>query len=146
MKHLRATCEQNASLRVEPEEGGDWSVIILGRPETFINIYSSVDVYPEGMWGAAAAYFQLLSGDDMQLPGGRYSCAQILQARGLGFLQGRSLGQICHIVQLAISQRKLLGYHNGSVVPYASSQSMLKEQCALLRAPCATASTVSDVP
>ena len=31
----------------------------------------------------------------------------------------------CHIVQLAISQKKLLGYLNGSVVPYSRSQSMV---------------------
>merc|ERR1719162_1428907 len=93
------------------------------------------------MWGAASAYFQLLSGDVMYLPGGRYSCAQELQARGLAFLEGRSLGQVCHIVQLAISQKKLLGYLNGAVVPYASSQSMVKEQCAVWQQPCTTGVT-----
>jgi len=101
--HLRSTCERSDRLQVEPEEGGDWSVLILARQATFVDVYSSVDTYPAGMWGAAAAYFQLLSGDDMYLPGGRYSCAQVLQNRGLAFLQGRSLGQVCHIVQLAIS-------------------------------------------
>merc|ERR1712232_834385 len=35
-----------------------------------------------------------------------------------------------HIVQLAISNKKLLGYLNGAVVPYGLSQSMLKEQSA----------------
>merc|ERR1719174_427825 len=96
-----------------------------------------------GMWGAAAAYFQLLSGDNMYLPGGRYSCAQELQARDLAFLQGCSLGRVCHIVQLAISQKKLLGYLNGAVVPYAFSQSMVKEQCAQLNTVCIVSSTAS---
>merc|ERR1740138_554608 len=88
------------------------------------------------MWAAAAMYFQALSGDEMQLPGGRYSCAQALLARDLPFLRGRSLGQVCHIVQLAISQKKILGYLNGAVVPYVRSQSMVKEQCAQFQTPC----------
>jgi len=57
-------------------------------------------------------------------------------ARNLAFLEGRSLGQVCHIIQLAISQKKMLGYLNGSVVPYSHSQSMIKEQCAQLNAAC----------
>lgn len=141
IKNLLVICEEGHSLVVEPEEGGDWSVLIAGRHAAFVDVYSSTDAYPPGMWGAAAAYFQTISGDDMYLPGGRYSCAQALQARNLAFLQGRSLGQVCHIVQLAISQKKLLGYLNGSVVPYEYSQSKLKEQCAQLNAPCTVSST-----
>jgi hypothetical protein len=98
------------------------------------------------MWSAAAAYFQLLSGDEMYLPGGRYTCAQVLQSRGLDFLEGRSLGQVCHIVQLAISQKKLLGYLSGSVVPYAFSQSKLKEEAAQLNAPCTASLMPSILP
>merc|ERR1719379_8998 len=66
----------------------------------------------------------------MTLPGGRYACAQALVSRGLPFLQGRKLGQVCHIVQLAMTDKKLLGYLNGAVVPYHRSQSMIKEVCA----------------
>jgi len=40
------------------------------------------------------------------------------------------LGQVCHITQIAISQRKLLGYFNGTIVPYECSTSMLKCRCA----------------
>merc|ERR1719284_1453766 len=72
----------------------------------------------------------------MVLPGGRYSCAQVLMQRGLPFLAGRTLGQVIHIVQLAISQKKLLGYLNGTIVPYAHSQSMVKETCAARGRPC----------
>merc|ERR1719210_2018902 len=72
----------------------------------------------------------------MFLPGGRYLCVQALMARRLPFFEGCSLGVICHIVQLAISQKKLLGYLNGVVVPYKSSQSMEKERCAESQQPC----------
>jgi hypothetical protein len=59
--------------------------------------------------------------------------------RRLGFLAGYSLGQVSHMVQLAISQKKLLGYLNGAVVPYARSGSMVKDQSAASRQPCASA-------
>jgi len=146
IKELLYSCESSDCLRVEPEEGGDWSVLIIGRTETFINVYSPDDPYPTAMWGAAAEYFQTLAEVDMHLPGGRYSCAQALQARCLAFLHGQSLGQLCHIVQLAISKKKLLGYLNGSVVPYFHSQSMVKESCAVLKAPCTANAGVPAAP
>jgi hypothetical protein len=140
VKHLRALCEACPNLHVAHDEGGEWSALLRGYPMTFVDAYSPVDVYPLELWQAAAVYFTSLDGESMVLPGGRYSCAQALVARGLPFLQGRSLGQVSHIVQLAISQKKLLGYLNGAVVPYGRSQSMLKEQCAKRQRPCASSS------
>jgi len=52
-------------------------------------------------------------------------------------LAGCTLGQVCHIVQLSISQKKLLGYLNGMVVPYHRSLSRVKEQSAKSGLPCA---------
>lgn len=127
--HLRAACDECAQLRVELEEGGDWSVTLVGCPSTFVDVYSAEDVYPCEMWLEAAAYFET-SEENMTLPGGRYSCAHALLLRDVPFLRGRSLGQACHFVQLAISKKKLLGYLNGAVVPYSQSQSMIKEKCA----------------
>jgi len=43
------------------------------------------------------------------------------------------------VVQLAISQKKMLGYLNGAVVPYRRSQSMVKERCAEKQRPCTNA-------
>jgi hypothetical protein len=139
VRQLRALCEACPSLYITTEDGGEWSALLRGRQMTFVDAYSPVDVYPAELWQAAAAYFTSLEGDALVLPGGRYSCAQALVARCLPFLQGRSLGQVSHIVQLAISQKKLLGYLNGAVVPYGRSQSMLKEQCAKRQRPCASA-------
>merc|ERR1712045_344004 len=64
-----------------------------------------------------------------------YACARVLAARQISIFQGRSLGQICHIVQLAISQRRLLGYRDGCLCPYKHSESWVKEQCAFAQAP-----------
>jgi hypothetical protein len=134
--HLRAVCEDCATLKVEPEEGGDWSVTLSGCPASFIDIYDPVDVYPDAMWADAAEYFENAPHEETTLPGGRYSCARQLLSRGLRFLASRSLGQVCHIVQLSITGRKVLGYRNGTVVPYSRSQSMLKETCALQQQAC----------
>lgn len=71
----------------------------------------------------------------MMLPGGRYACARVLAARQIPIFQGRSLGQICHIVQIAISQRRLLGYRDGCLVPYRHSENWVKEQCAVAQSP-----------
>jgi len=136
VRGLKSVCEACPWLHVHAEEGGDWSVLIVGRPSDFVDVYSPRDIYPPELWHAAAAYFEGLGDADMVLPGGRYSCAQALAARRLPFLSGRSLGQVCHIVQLAISQKKILGYLNGAVVPYSRSQSMVKERCAERQRPC----------
>ena len=53
-----------------------------------------------------------------------------LLSRGLPYFKAYTLGQMCHIVQLAISERKVLGYHNGDVVAYSHSSSMMKDRFA----------------
>jgi len=57
-----------------------------------------------------AAYFAQLNGEEGLLPGGRYACAQALVQRRVTCIRGMSLGQVCHLVQLALGHRKILGY------------------------------------
>lgn len=127
---LKAICQSCPWLLVEVREGGDWSVLFRGREKAFVDVYSPVDHYPARLWQAATVYFEGLDSAHMVLPGGRYSCAQTLISRSLPFLAGLSLGQVCHVVQLAISQKKILGYLNGAVVPYGRSQSKVKDAAA----------------
>jgi hypothetical protein len=61
----------------------------------------------------------------------------------LPFFENFSAGQICHVVQLAIAQRKLLGYLNGDVVPYERSQSRIKDNCAVWQQPCGSRSPLA---
>mmetsp|Transcript_25025 Transcript_25025/g.69735 ORF Transcript_25025/g.69735 Transcript_25025/m.69735 type:complete len:767 (+) Transcript_25025:47-2347(+) len=136
MKHLIKVCASSPQLRIMNEEGGDWSAVIVGRAQQFVNVYSPTDIYPQALWDQARTYFESVSPEEMKLPGGRYSCAQALMERKLPFLANRSLGQVCHIVQLAISQKRILGYYSGAVVPYSCSQSMVKEWCAYKGAHC----------
>jgi len=141
MKHLIKVCASSPQLRIMNEEGGDWSAVIVGRAQQFVNVYSPTDFYPPELWEQADAYFRSLSPEEMKMPGGRYACAQVLVARNLPFLANRSLGQVCHMVQLAISQKRILGYHSGSTVPYSRSQSMMKEWCAYKGAHCTSQGT-----
>jgi len=129
-RHLRAVCESCPWLSVQDEDGGDWSALIRGRPSVFIDFHSPEDRYPAELWRAAAGFIAGLAATGESLPGGRYGCAQALVSKQLPFLAGRSLGQLCHIVQLAISEKKMLGYSNGTLVPYCHSLSKVKEQCA----------------
>merc|ERR1712146_298758 len=99
---LRAMCEAQPWLRVLAEGGGDWSALLPNWPANFVDVYSPCDRYPARLWADAEEYFVGLREVEMVLPGGRYSCAQALLARNLPFLSGRSLGQVCHVVQLAI--------------------------------------------
>jgi len=145
-KHLHGVCAGCDVISVESEFGGEWSAVLIGTDQNFVDVYSPLDVYREEMWAAARVYFEQLDGAHSSLPGGRYSCAQTLASRALPFLAGHSLGQICHIVQLAISQRKILGYLNGSIVPYGRSQSMIKECCADWQRPCATSTSSTGTP
>jgi len=140
VRELRALCSASPWLEVcdavPADAGSDWLATIKGRDECFVDVYRAEDRYPHELWAMLAAYFGGPAGRDMALPGGRYASAQALIRLGLPFFAGRSLGEICHIVQLAISQKKILGYLNGAVVPYNRSQSMVKERNAERRRPC----------
>jgi len=130
LSRLRRACESSRWIDVRPEEGGEWCALLVGRTESFIDIYKGPDVYPEQLWTELSQYFKRLDEEAAVLPGGRYSCAFALWELGLPCLTSRSLGQVCHIVQLAMSDRKLLGYLDGTIAPYQRSQSMLKDTAA----------------
>jgi len=145
--HLQGICEESPNLHIQAEEGGDWSAVLVNRAAAgmeFVDIYCPDDPYPMRLWEATQAYFGSLTDErDMSLPGGRYACAQALVCRRLQFLSGYTVGQVCHIVQLAISKHKILGYSSGAVVPYLHSQSMRKERCAAQQMPCSSSSSSS---
>lgn len=134
-RYLQRTCEESAEIRVESENGGEWTALLAGHPETFVDFYDACDPYPCELWTQAEKYFESLDEQHMVLPGGRYACAQALLLRDLPFLVSCSLGQACHIIQLAVSQKKILGYRDGDTVPYRFSQSRAKEECAAQQQP-----------
>lgn len=137
---LRQACESFSWFRVQDESAGEWACYIPGMPEIFIDATEPTDLYAPELWASFNAYLDSLAQteENAKLPGGRYACALELASRQLHFFTGYKLGQICHIVQLAISQKHYLGYSEGCLVPYALSQSMVKEQRATQQKPIAT--------
>mmetsp|Transcript_38055 Transcript_38055/g.89044 ORF Transcript_38055/g.89044 Transcript_38055/m.89044 type:complete len:563 (+) Transcript_38055:225-1913(+) len=136
---VESVCRKNSRLRVfmdETGEVGDWSVELVDCSPMFVDVHSPVDVYPEEMWEAARAFFQSPAGQDLVLPKSRYDCACYLAGLELAWLAQRTLGEVCHIVQLCISQKKLLGQKRGCLVAFEKSDSKAKEQRAVELLPC----------
>mmetsp|Transcript_3600 Transcript_3600/g.7894 ORF Transcript_3600/g.7894 Transcript_3600/m.7894 type:complete len:515 (-) Transcript_3600:132-1676(-) len=130
-KNLEKMCRKNKQLKVCMDGAGDaadWSVEMVNRSTEFVDAQSRVDIYPESMWAAADAFFGAPEQQSLELPRCRYDCAQALAGMNLPFLEGRVLGELCHIVQLCISQKKMLGQRRGMLVPYELSQSKVKEE------------------
>jgi len=139
-RHLRKMCETCRQLRVVSEEGREFSVTLANESCEFLDVCSPADPYPDEFWQQLAEHLDLV-GESIQLPGGRYACARAMMSSRLAFFQGYSLGQVCHIVQLAINCRRLLGYNReGWLVAYKHSEGWVKEQCA-----CAQASTGQEM-
>jgi len=134
-RYLQRACEESLQIQVDSENGGEWTAMLVDHPETFVDFYDTNDPYPCELWTQAAEYFEGLDEQEMVLPGGRYACAQALLLRNLPFLASHSLGQACHVIQLAVSQKKILGYRDGETVPYRFSQSRAKEECAAQQQP-----------
>jgi len=134
--HLRRVCERSKLLRAVPEEAGDYSVFLTGRPTNFVDACSEWDCFSEQFWDSAMAYFGAGgAGAKADLPGGRYACARALQALCPPFLQGFVLGEVCHVVQLAISHKKILGYLDGRIVPHRKCELVVKQHSAELQQP-----------
>mmetsp|Transcript_85508 Transcript_85508/g.191127 ORF Transcript_85508/g.191127 Transcript_85508/m.191127 type:complete len:535 (-) Transcript_85508:27-1631(-) len=86
----------------------------------FVEQSSLEDNYPPEVW---AEFRQVLSEFDggEGLARSRYECAQLLQ-RKMPSLASRPLGEVCHIVQLAVKSKFILGYRSGQIVPYYASE------------------------
>jgi len=105
------------------------------------------DPYPEGLWVEFERYLENLARlvrtrrvtgpEDAWLhafKGGRYGMAVELQQRRLPFLEDRRLGELCHIVQLAL-RRRLLAYESHLLVPTAAHAASQNARIGLPSAP-----------
>eukprot|EP00397_Hematodinium_sp_SG-2012_P029219 GEMP01030846.1.p2 GENE.GEMP01030846.1~~GEMP01030846.1.p2 ORF type:complete len:277 (+),score=58.99 GEMP01030846.1:37-867(+) len=104
------------------------AILFAHDPEWFTNWVeptSKEDPYPASLWQGFADVLQTLheryisSHDDewsLMVYRGRYGLAQDLVARKLPFFEGVTLGQMSHIVELAIG-KKLLAYENNKLLP-----------------------------
>lgn len=118
LSELQHLCHECPELVVEASAvgpPGEWAVMLRGSPGHFVDASSSHDEYGEAMWQQLAVYLGGLA-PSATLPGGRLAAAEQLVKEDLPFLAGRSLGSVCHIVQLAISRRSLR-YSKARLVP-----------------------------
>jgi len=97
--------------------------------------FNDDDCYPPVMWEKFATWVekrvQTMSPEERAFTSGRYGCARALQFLHLEFFEGYSLGQLCHIVNLAV-QKKILGYlaRKKWLVPYRDSDNAEKDDAA----------------
>merc|ERR1719284_1152453 len=92
------------------------TIYFVKEPSWFkgwIDIDSPNDPYDEELWKNLANF---LDGEHT-FAGGRYGMARELMQRNLPFLKEHKLGEVCHIVQLAIQSRKLIVYHRKMLKP-----------------------------
>jgi len=128
---LQRICRSCTELRVIQEGDTLYSAYLVDQPRAlFVDIDSPEDPYSANLWSSLTSYFETLQDSDLVL-GGRYMFASALMKRRLPCLLMRSLGELCHIVGLAICQKRLLGYLEGNVVPFARSEACTKKWCAL---------------
>jgi len=86
------------------------------EPEWFkgwVDIDAPDDPYDEKIWEGLAKFLE----GEHTFAGGRYGMARELTQRKLSFLEPLSLGEVCHMVQLAIQHRRLIVYHRKMLKP-----------------------------
>ncbi|CAJ1437680.1 unnamed protein product [Effrenium voratum] len=102
---------------VQNPKSGEETTIFFHKPPAWfkgwVDIDSPDDPYDEVMWKELAKF---LDGEHT-FAGGRYGMARELMQRNLPFLANYSLGEVCHIVQLAIQHRRLIVYHRKMLKP-----------------------------
>ncbi|CAK0906813.1 unnamed protein product [Prorocentrum cordatum] len=134
-KHLLRICRQCPQLRVEDLDYGEYAAVLVGWPPAFVDIDSTDDPYPQDLWVDLRAYFDGPADSHPPLPGSRYNSARALKARNLPCLQDLCLGEVCHVLALAVSQKKVLGHSRGHIVPYRRSENGRKTFCAGMALP-----------
>jgi hypothetical protein len=133
-KRLRAVCEACRELVVKPEEGKEYSVSIKGERAVFLDVTSAADPYSEELWEGLSTFVRTW-GETVSLPGGRYAAARELIRQGLAFLEGLSLAEVCHVVHLATTKRRVFGYRDSTLVNFEFSSDRIKAECASAQAP-----------
>jgi len=98
------------------------------------------DPYPPAMWEHFERYLQtiLQRGNRrfFTFNKGRHGCATELLRRALPFFNGLVLGELCHVVQIALSVRNLLGYTKAKeIVPWSLSDTGKKARNAQVGKP-----------
>lgn len=137
VRGLKAVCIACPLITLEAVDKGDWCALLVGRPCLFVDCSITSDPYSASIWASFKRFFEGPQGCSLNLVGGRTAAAEALRNQNLPDFAGFSLGRLCHIVELALTQKSILGYKNGAIVPYKLSDRAVKEQSALQQRPCA---------
>jgi hypothetical protein len=128
-------------LLVSDGEARRYKVMLQNPPEgfeEFVDQSSPEDPYPAGLWLKVKVFLQGEAENEMEgargWPGSRYEFAKWMRSH-LNCLAEQSLGRVCHLVQLCISKKELLGYRQGNLVPFQLSDDCRKKSHALLNLP-----------
>lgn len=141
-QQLRMLCTTMPQLDIHDEgRAGRRFNILLKQPPPgtgfFVNETDVEDPYPEWLWQQIAKFLEKearRTWPNVRWPGSRYEFSKWIQTQ-VRCLKGYSLGRVCHMTQLGIQKRQLLGYRQGSMVPYTLSDDYKKFKNAMLRRP-----------
>lgn len=99
------TTAGNADERIE-----EVAILFVEAPSFFkgwVDIDSPEDPFDEAVWIGLKEFLDT----GHSFGGGRYGMARDIMQRNLPCLSEMCLGEVCHVVQLAIQKRKILVYH-----------------------------------
>ena len=111
--------QENSGLRLLGARGSLRVGINADPPPVFVDPMDPNDPFPANIWAAVTLEVGRATTERRYWSGGRYGCARALKGE-LFELQAYSLGQVQHLVQLAIT-KKILGYQGGALGPYPFS-------------------------
>lgn len=119
LDRLRAICQECSRLDVRTEAAGSFSVFLVDQPPLLVDPADPADPYSQLLWDEMRAYFAKDGpGSKTCLPGNRYKCAVALAKLGLRRLREFYLGEVAHVVALAMGSRRILGIRNGRILPF----------------------------
>ena len=90
----------------------------------YVDPMDTTDPFPAIIWAALNCEVGRATLQEKSWSGGRYGCACALKDE-LAELQHYSLGQVQHLVQLAL-KKKILGYQGGALAPFVFSNEAKK--------------------
>merc|ERR1719156_98981 len=96
-------------------DGERYNIMLRNPPEgfeEFVDQLSLEDPYPFDVWCEIKMFLQQQTENppvNWGWPGSRYEFAQWMRSQ-MKCLATYSLGHVCHLVQLGVSKRELLGY------------------------------------
>ncbi|CAK0841531.1 unnamed protein product, partial [Prorocentrum cordatum] len=108
-------CARDGRFALDPPMLGDPPVVRLAEEPAFfrgwVDVEAPEDTYKQSMWDAFSAFLVGTGGAaPVSLPSDPHAAAQELHRRQLAFFRGLALGEVEHVVRLAIGRRRLLCY------------------------------------